>query len=376
MAAVPCLEIAALAPGEQAPVAYRNFAAMALRGRLGPQAGSASWAAYLPPQFYKQAKDAAPGGSWDSAADTDSTDDASSCGEVALALSTSPSSAQRSALDDGLSVWSSESARGTPPAHAAARPLPGAVLGQVWRLSQTADGSRQVQDALDAAGGAHTQVAIADELRGHVAKALRCPHANHVLQKLIDTGAPEEVRFISEELLARPGLVSQAARHRYGCRVIQHLLQRCPLEMVSQLVQALLADCLALCCHPFGTYVVQNLLQRGTVGQRCCAGRALEAHAAHLPRSRAGCGVLVVAMEHLAREDAVRLARAVIQEANVLESLPLVRQGSLAALRMLRVLPGPEAFEARARLEAARPALRSSRYGREVLAHLEGFRGA
>jgi len=348
---------------------------MALRGRLGPQARSASWAAYLPPQLSEQAKGPALGGSRDPAA-ADSEDDASSCGEAASTLSTPPSPSRLTSLGSSSSAWTAESPRSTSPTRAAARPTAGAVLGQVWRLSQTAGGSRQVQDALDAAGGARARGAIAAELRGHVAKALRCPHANHVLQKLIDIGEPEEARFISEELLARPGLASQAARHRYGCRVVQHLLQRCPPRMVHDLVQALLADCLALSWHPFGTYVVQNLLQHGTDGQRRSVGRTLEAHAAHLPRSRAGCSVFAVALERLAREDAARLARAAIQQADALEGLPVSRQGSLAALRVLRVLPGPEAGEARARLAAARPALRASRYGREVLAHLDGFRGA
>merc|ERR1719145_46714 len=59
------------------------------------------------------------------------------------------------------------------------------VEGNVWRLSRDAPGCRIVQDALDNATCDADRVALASEIRSHVWEALRCPHANFVLQKFI-----------------------------------------------------------------------------------------------------------------------------------------------------------------------------------------------
>merc|ERR1712218_69696 len=97
---------------------------------------------------------------------------------------------------------------------------------------------------------------------------MRCPHANHVLQKCITLLQPDDVQFIVDELLGRDGLMVQATKHRYGCRIVQQLLKRCPSEQVERIVEVLLSDALALSCHPFGNFVMQCLLEHGTEDQR------------------------------------------------------------------------------------------------------------
>merc|ERR1740123_724110 len=114
------------------------------------------------------------------------------------------------------------------------------------------------------------------ELRGHVAKALRCPNANHVLQKCIATVNSEYLQFIIDELLGRSGLVTQAARHRYGCRIVQQLLKKCSHEQVQGIAGLLLEDATMLSCHSFGNFVMQHLLEYGTEDQRLCLIRTLE----------------------------------------------------------------------------------------------------
>ncbi|CAK0893103.1 unnamed protein product [Prorocentrum cordatum] len=123
-------------------------------------------------------------------------------------------------------------------------------------------GCRRVQQALDDARGPEACGRLAAELRGHVWDALRCPHANFVLQKCITTASPDACQFIVDELLQRGhGALAQAARHRYGCRIVERLLERCRPEQVEQIVDCILDDAVTLCMHPYGNYVAQHLLE-------------------------------------------------------------------------------------------------------------------
>mmetsp|Transcript_95699 Transcript_95699/g.241198 ORF Transcript_95699/g.241198 Transcript_95699/m.241198 type:complete len:152 (+) Transcript_95699:41-496(+) len=149
------------------------------------------------------------------------------------------------------------------------------------------------------------------ELRGHVLEAARCPHANHVLQKCIAVSSPEASQFVIDELLCRAGSIAQMARHRYGCRIMQHLLKRCHPWQVAHIAETLLADALVFSCHPFGNYVIQHLLEYGTQDQRYRLIRTLEQSAASVARSTSGCGVLAAAMTHGSPADILWLSRAI-----------------------------------------------------------------
>ena len=74
----------------------------------------------------------------------------------------------------------------------------GAVVEQVWRLSRDPEGCRVVQELL-----ADTASALGAELKGHVWEALRCPNANHVLQKAISLAGDSLSRLVIGALLAR-----------------------------------------------------------------------------------------------------------------------------------------------------------------------------
>eukprot|EP00913_Durusdinium_trenchii_P035379 g33108.t1 len=96
---------------------------------------------------------------------------------------------------------------------------------------------------------------------------MRCPHANHVLQKCITCSRPQDCQFIVDEIMACNGFVELAARHKYGCRIIQRLLERCPLQ-VERIAAAILSDVSGIARHPYGNYVLQNLLEHGTPAHR------------------------------------------------------------------------------------------------------------
>merc|ERR1719247_1621296 len=95
------------------------------------------------------------------------------------------------------------------------------IAGNVWHLAREKEGCRLVQEALENATGDADRVALASEMRGRVWEALRCPNANFVLQKCIGVLRPQASQFIIDELRDKGS--SKAARHRFGCRVLQRL---------------------------------------------------------------------------------------------------------------------------------------------------------
>merc|ERR1711964_367573 len=102
------------------------------------------------------------------------------------------------------------------------------------------------------------------ELHGHVVEAMHSPHANFVLRKCVERLPAQSIQFIIDELLAEgPAAISEAARHRYGCRIIEALIGLCPSSQLQQITELFLADAPGLCGHMYGNFVMQKILQHG-----------------------------------------------------------------------------------------------------------------
>jgi len=181
----------------------------------------------------------------------------------------------------------------------------------------------------------------------------------------------EALQFIVDEVTASEDLVMQAARHRYACRIVQQLLEKCSASQVSGLAEVLLQEALGLACHSFGTYVVQQLLQLGTQEQRYRIVRMIERNARALCCSTPGSGVVAAALEHAAPEDRVWIRRAVLQEPELLACMAQTRQGSAAVARMLQALGGRELTAVRSALLSNEVSLRASQHGAMVAEFLE-----
>merc|ERR1712070_1226839 len=97
-----------------------------------------------------------------------------------------------------------------------------ALVGSVPDLAFDASACRVVQKALEFAEEEEV-VALGLELQGRVREAIRSPHANHVVQKLVEVLPLPSLSFVAEEML---GAGPEIARHRYGCRVLCRLVER------------------------------------------------------------------------------------------------------------------------------------------------------
>lgn len=235
-----------------------------------------------------------------------------------------------------------------------------------------------MQDALEACPDGEARVALASELRGHVWEAIRCPHANYVVQKCISMMPPQACQFIIDELLRRgTGAVASAARHRFGCRILERLLERCSQLQARPLVDDLISDAVALSSHPYGNYVVQHVLEHGPPDQQRRLCGLLGRHVATLGPDGYASAVVAKALSHGSKETRLLVARHVASSPGLVAQMARTRHGHLAVKLVLQLLEDfPQERDAACKeLEADVSGLRASRYGRFVASSLEGQRG-
>lgn len=254
----------------------------------------------------------------------------------------------------------------------AASPGGQSLEGSVWHLARDAQGCRRVQEALEDAASDEAREALAAELRGHVWQAVRHPHANHVLQKCIMTMRPAAVQFIIDELTEKgPEGSVKAARHAYGCRILQRLLEHCRPDQLVGLVAALMPEAAPLAKHIYGKFVIQHMLECGTNLQQRQLMSELEMHIHELGHDIHSGAVLSKALSVGDPQDQDALARALVRQPGTLAALAATRYGSAAARLVLEMAQGPEREEAQRQVSEKAAALSTRRYGRAVVACLD-----
>jgi len=231
-------------------------------------------------------------------------------------------------------------------------------------LAQEARGCRWVQAAM--AGAVREEgAALASELRGHVVAAAESPHANHVLQLCINTLEAEDIQFIIDEVV-EVGTI-RVATNKYGCRIIQRLVERCPRQQVQGIVQTILDDVRGLSTRPYSNFVLQSLIMHGSCDDRQrIVSIALEG-AAELCRVPHGCVVVLAAFEVEEPERQAALAKRVGQEEGLLVSMACSRQGAALVSRLFDVLPEREHCRTLAVFAAAAGTVGATDHGRETL---------
>lgn len=249
-----------------------------------------------------------------------------------------------------------------------------AVRGSVWRLSRDPVGCRAVQAALAAASGDQAR-AICAELRGKVEDAVYSPHANYVLQKVIEVVPPTASSFIAEEL-ASGGHASSIANHRFGCRVFCRLVEYCSAhESTLAIMDHVLANCEELCRHTFGHYVAKSVLESGTAEQkrRVCqalwspaAGQALSHSAlAQSAQQRNASHVTERAISMAARDDAQAICWSLLPHVVDMSQTPFGRHVVRAMLR------DPDAGQAvYAQINANMDYLNQTKYGKRFITEI------
>lgn len=244
-------------------------------------------------------------------------------------------------------------------------PLSGSVLA----MSRDGRGCRAVQNAIQEAENDDALEALAGELRGHVREMIRCPHGNHVMQKLILALRPASLQFIVDEILQAG--VFGIARHKYGCRIVERLVENCTARQIDPVVDALFTDFDVVSQSQYGHYVITHLLQNAEIHHRNRLREQIEKSVYALGVHAHGCAVLNVALNTGNSEERQRLAMKVSVHKEIVLQMAGTRHGHAAVKHMLPALP----FEHRRDIEAVLAAdtdLVTTRYGRLVVASIGG----
>jgi Pumilio-family RNA binding repeat len=141
-----------------------------------------------------------------------------------------------------------------------------ALKGRVLPFSLHVYGCRVVQKALDALPQ-ENRVTLAVELQPFTLHCLSDQNANHVIQKCLETVQPSDgVRGMLETIASH---ALTLARHSFGCRAVQRLLQYCTItEIHDGVIDEVLSSILELTKNQFGNYVVQHLVAQGPENTR------------------------------------------------------------------------------------------------------------
>lgn len=240
------------------------------------------------------------------------------------------------------------------------------LRGFVLPMSLDSRGCRVIQRALELAG-AQEQVTLAQELRGHVREALESPHANHVLQRAIELMRPSSVHFVLAEL-REWGRPSSLAKHRYGCRVLERLIEHFPLASLEAFLAEILEESRELSRHVYGNFVVQHVLEHGEqthrrhivdMLMRDLLGAATDQHA---------CSVLDKALSYCSQEDQQRLAQRLLSEEGLLATMANFRGGFAATQRLFKVVGGKLLDEARSQIKHRASDIIRTKHGRALVA--------
>jgi len=122
-----------------------------------------------------------------------------------------------------------------------------------------------VQLAFDVFGPEERQI-LAKQVEGFVQTFMESEHGNFVLQKIMAVFTPQKASFVAREL---QDVIGHAARHQFGCRIFQRLMEHPESEACAALIENILKlSVLELSGHKYGCHVVAAILEHGTADQK------------------------------------------------------------------------------------------------------------
>lgn len=239
------------------------------------------------------------------------------------------------------------------------------MIPAALKLALSANGTRLIQRALEVTGS-ETQVKLSQCLHGYARRLLENLHGNHVLQKCIMMMRPHEVQFIYHELSFFRGGWAGVACHRFGCRVVERLLEHYSLELSAPIVEAVVAEIEALSMHPFANYVVQHVLEHVPAHRSEVVHALIRVGVPFLAQHHVASNVIERAFEHSGAENQRALAEAILSKPYAIADMGCSRYGNFTVRRMLEALQDPLSSMAFQQLAGAVPRLRASKHGRHI----------
>jgi len=241
------------------------------------------------------------------------------------------------------------------------------ILGSVLRMSLEPFGCRVIQSALEVASMAEKE-ALAAELHDHVRLVTTSPHANFVIQKVIEVLPVSSTHFVAEELAT---IAVDVAQHRFGCRVLSRLVEHhlsgdAASPSTNKLVEELLLGTDQLIRHNFARHVLELILEHGSDTHKHSIAKTIQNNIFYYAKNRCASYVLEKALTLCSISDACTIVSALLVDPKEFFALAVHECGTHVVRAVLRSNT-EEVAKARDLLLKDTQQMKSSKYGKRLL---------
>jgi len=212
--------------------------------------------------------------------------------------------------------------------------------GMLRNFAFDRDGCRVVQLAFDMVDRP-TASSLAICLQGCIVNAIKHPHANYVVQKIISVLAFSEVPFLMQEIMDSEECVA-IAFHEFGCRIFSRLLENWMGDArLADAMDHILWETFLLSRDRYGHHVVESALEHGLRRHKSQIVSALRKRLPQYAGNRNGAYVLEKAIRYGDQDHKDALARDMLSSPQVdlvdLASRNLGRSRGALVLALLEV---------------------------------------
>ena len=140
-------------------------------------------------------------------------------------------------------------------------------------------------------------------------------NGNHVIQKIIeivsrvarDEKGKEQVDYLTSRIQfiidIFLGRVKELCTHPYGCRVVQRILEHCPIAQKAAILEELRQHCSELVQDCYGNYVIQFVMQHGWEADRAVLIREVKEHLLDFSQHKFASNVVEKCLQYASRRD-------------------------------------------------------------------------
>lgn len=182
---------------------------------------------------------------------------------------------------------------------------------------------------------------------------------------------PADLQFVIDEIM-QGARVLQMARHKFGCRILQRLLENCRHDQMASIIDIILSRALACSQHMYANYVMQHVCEFGSLAQQRYVAELLAQHAPIVAEDTFAASVAEMIFIHAEKDCAVSLAMGLLTKEGVVSWMSHSRRGHAAVKAMLCILKGADLDIACKQILSNRT-YHTTRYGRSIASLAKGL---
>ncbi|CAE7220926.1 APUM5 [Symbiodinium sp. KB8] len=254
------------------------------------------------------------------------------------------------------------------------------VKGSILELAKDKYGCRVVQKMMESLPQ-QLKMDIASEIMDNVIECIEDMNGNHVIQKVVEN--LDEVHFVIAAVSKSSETAESMASHIYGCRIIQRLLENCPLDRLDGILDPIVSAVGKLSKDKHANYVIQCILEKGRFEDKRSIVKAISKNVLDFSKNKVSSNVVEKCLEVTSdgpaaeslEEERAALYSAVLGSAGdqraPINQLMTDKFGNYTAQRIIQYSRGEDWQELRRRIEVLEKDLKNSPTGRHILTALE-----